>query len=101
MRLIQEFKDFLNEYKVMGLAVAFIIGVALTALVQSLVKDIIMPVITPFIPGGAWETATFTISSIVIRWGSFLSAVINFVIIALVVFMIAKMIMKEPKVAKK
>jgi large conductance mechanosensitive channel len=60
-----------------------------------------MPVITPFIPGGAWETATFTISSIVIRWGSFLSAVINFVIIALVVFMIAKMIMKEPKVAKK
>jgi large conductance mechanosensitive channel len=101
VRLIQEFKDFLNEYKVMGLAVAFIIGVALTALVQSLVKDIIMPVITPFIPGGAWETATFTISSIVIRWGSFLSAVINFVIIALVVFMIAKMIMKEPKVAKK
>lgn len=101
MGLIQEFKDFLNEYKIMGLAVAFIIGVALTALVQSLVKDIIMPVITPFIPGGAWETATFTISSIVIRWGSFLSAVINFVIIALVVFMIAKMIMKEPKVAKK
>jgi large conductance mechanosensitive channel len=40
VRLIQEFKDFLNEYKVMGLAVAFIIGVALTALVQSLVKDI-------------------------------------------------------------
>ncbi len=101
MGLIQEFKDFLNEYKIMGLAVAFIIGVALTALVQSLVKDIIMPVITPFIPGGAWETATFTISSIVIRWGSFLSAVINFAIIALVVFMIAKMIMKEPKVTKK
>ena len=100
MKLLQEFKDFLNEYKVMGLAIAFIIGTAATALVQSLVKNIVMPLITPFIPGGAWETATFSMGPIVISWGAFLSALINFVIIALVVFMVAKWIMKQEKVYK-
>ena len=100
MGLMQEFREFLDEYKVMGLAVAFIIGVALTTLVQSLVNNIIMPIITPFIPGGAWQTATVAVGPVVLGWGSFLAAIINFVIIALVVFMIAKMIMKKPKVEK-
>ncbi len=103
MGIFTEFREFLNEYKVMGLAVAFIIGVALTALVQSLVNNIIMPIITPppFIPGGAWQTATITVGPVVLSWGAFLSSVINFVIIALVVFVIAKRMMKEDKVAKK
>lgn len=101
MGLMQEFMDFLNEYKVLALAIAFIMGAAITALVQSLVNNIIMPVITPFIPGGGWETATFSLGSIVIGWGAFLGALINFVIIALVVFFIAKSVMKEKKVIKK
>lgn len=101
MGLISEFKEFLQEYKVMGLAVAFIIGTAATALVKSLVDNIVMPVITPFVPGGAWQTATFTIGKIVIGWGAFLGALINFIIIAFVVFMIAKMVLKEEKVTKK
>jgi large conductance mechanosensitive channel len=101
MRLIKEFKDFLKEYKVIGLAVAVIIGLAANALVQSLVNNIVMPIITPFIPGGAWQTATFSIGPIVIGWGAFLGALINFIIIAFVVFLIAKYLMKEEKVAKK
>lgn len=101
MGFIGEFKEFLNEYKIMALAIAFIMGVALTALVQSFVSDIIMPIITPFIPGGGWKIATFTIGPIVINWGSFLGAVINFVIIALVIFVIAKFAMGEKKVTKK
>ncbi len=101
MGILAEFKEFLNEYKVIGLAVAFIIGVAATALVQSLVNDVIMPCITPFIPGGAWQTATLAIGPIVIKWGSFLGQLINFIIIAFVVFMIAKYALGEKKVAKK
>ena len=97
MEFVQEFKDFLSEYKIMALAIAFIMGIALTALVQSLVNDIIMPVITPFIPGGGWQIATFTIGPIVLRWGSFLGAIINFVIIALVIFLMAKMMFKKEK----
>jgi large conductance mechanosensitive channel len=100
MNIIAEFKDFLKEYKVMGLAIAFIMGVAITTLVKSLVDDIVMPVIAPLMAGG-WETATFTIGPVVLKWGSFLGALINFVIIALVIFMIAKFMLKEEKVTKK
>ena len=101
MGIMKEFKEFLNEYKVLGVAVAFIMAVATTDLVKSLVANIIMPIITPFIPGGAWQTATFSIGPIVIGWGAFLSVLINFIILALVVFMIAKKMMKEDKVSKK
>jgi len=99
--IFHEFKDFLKEYKIIGLAIAFIMGVAATALIQSLVKDIVMPLITPFIPGGGWQTATFILGPIVLNWGAFLGAVINFVIIALVVFFMAKAILREEKVTKK
>jgi large conductance mechanosensitive channel len=101
MGFIQEFMDFLREYNVIALAIAFIMATAATALVQSLVNDIVMPVIAPFIPGGAWETATLTIGPVVINWGSFLSNLINFIILALVIFIIAKKILKEEKLKKK
>lgn len=101
MSLISEFKDFLNEYKVMGLAVAFIMATAATGLVKSLVDEIIMPLVTPFVPGGSWQTARLVLGPISLGWGPFLAALINFVILAFVVFMIAKMVLKEEKVTKK
>jgi large conductance mechanosensitive channel len=100
-KFVQEFKEFLKEYKVIGLAIAFIMGAAATTLVQSLVNNIVMPLITPFVPGGAWQTATFSMGPVVIGWGAFLSALINFIMLALVVFLIAKFILKEDKVTKK
>lgn len=101
MGLIREFNEFIREYKVIPLAVAFVIGVAATALIQSFVNHILMPIITPFIPGGAWQTATFNMGPIVIGWGAFLGAAINFLIIAFVVFMVAKFVLKEEKVTKR
>ena len=101
MGLISEFKDFLKEYKVVGLAIAFIIGFAATSLIQSVVNNLVMPIITPFIPNGAWESATFSIGPIVIGWGALLGAIINFLIIAFIVFLIAKYFFKEEKVTKK
>ncbi len=101
MGIISEFKDFLKEYKVVGLAVAFIIGAAATSLVQALVNDIIMPIITFAIPGGEWQKATFSLGTIIIKWGDFLGVLINFIIIAFVVFMISKYFFKEEKVMKK
>ncbi|HIG97188.1 MAG TPA: MscL family protein [Candidatus Aenigmarchaeota archaeon] len=97
MSFLTEFKEFLQEYKIMALAIAFVMGVAITAVVQSLVNDIIMPIISPLLPGGGWQIATFTIGPIVLKWGSFLGALINFVIIALVIFMMAKMMFKKEK----
>ena len=101
MGFMQEFMEFLKEYKVIGVAVAFIMAAASTSLVNSLVNDIIMPIITPFIPGGGLQEATISIGPIVLKWGSFLAQIINFVILALVVFVIAKKLLKEEKVVKK
>jgi large conductance mechanosensitive channel len=100
MGIFTEFNEFLKEYKIVPLAIAFIIGVAATALVQSFVNNVVMPIITPFIPGGEWQKATFNIGPIVISWGAFLAAIINFIIIAFVVFLIAKYMLKQEKVSK-
>lgn len=101
MGMLNEFIDFLKEYNVVALAIAFIIASAATVLVKSLVDDIVMPIVTLFIPGGAWAEATLTLGPIVLKWGSFLSALINFIVIAFVVFIIAKKVFKEEKVKKK
>lgn len=100
MGLIQEFRDFLKEYRILALAVAFIIGSALTSLVQSLVRDILMPFISPLTPNGNWANATATVGPVHIGVGSFMGNVINFVIIALVVFLIAKYVLRQEKVSK-
>ncbi len=100
-KYIMEFKEFIKEYAIIGMAIAFIMGGATKDLVKSLVNDIIMPLLVPVISGEAWQEATFTIGSIAIKWGSFLSALINFGVLALVVFLIAKKILKEETVKKK
>jgi large conductance mechanosensitive channel len=101
MGLISDFKEFLFEYKVIPLAIALIMGIASTAFIKSFVDNIIMPIITAFIPGGAWKTATLGIGPIVLSWGAFMGDLINFIIIAFVVFIIAKMVLKEEKVEKR
>ena len=73
-----------------------IIGGAAGKLVSSLVADILMPVITFFIPGGAWREATLTLGPIVMMVGSFIGNVIDFLIIAVVVFLIMKQLEKSP-----
>jgi len=89
--LWNEFKDFLSKYKVLGLAVAFVLGLYLGALVQALVKDFIMPAIGLAIPGLANLS---TLAEIVLKQsfgvGDFLVALITFVIVAFIVFMIVK-----------
>lgn len=99
--IASEFKEFLEEYKVVGLAIAVIMGLAANSLVQALVKDIIMPIVTFFIPGGEWQKSTLGIGPVVLAWGDFLAQLINFLILAFVVFMIAKWVLGEEKVAKK
>jgi len=93
---IAEFQAFLSKYGVIGLAIAVIIGGAAGKLVSSLVSDILMPVVTFFIPGGAWREATLTLGPIVMMIGSFIGNVIDFLIIAVVIFMIMKQLEKSP-----
>lgn len=94
---MQEFMDFLNKYGVIGLAVAFIMGAAVTKLVSTLVTDLIMPIIGALTPGGNWRAATLDIGRVRFLVGDFLGALIDFVIVAFVIFVIVKTIVKEKK----
>ncbi len=85
----------------LGLAVAFIIGAAATKLVTALVNDVVMPIIAVLVPGGDWRTATWDVGSVQFLVGDLLGAVIDFLIIALVVYLIVKSIMKEDATKKR
>jgi len=95
MGFIDEFMAFLNKHKVIGLAVAFIIGAAAAKLVSALVSDIIMPIIAVLVPGGDWRLATLDVGPVKFLIGDFAGAVIDFVIIAFVIFIIVKYMVKE------
>jgi large conductance mechanosensitive channel len=97
----KEFLEFLKEYKVIGLAIGFVMGVASTSLVKSIVDNLVMPIVAVFVPGGAWRTATLKLGPLIIGWGPLLGELLNFAVIALVVFMFAKYILREEKVSKK
>jgi large conductance mechanosensitive channel len=89
--LWNEFKDFLSKYKVLGLAVAFVLGLYLGGVVQALVKDFIMPLIGLAIPGvDNLATLSVTVLNQTFGVGDFLVALITFVIVAFVVFLIVK-----------
>ena len=86
--------DFLMKYQVIGLAVAFIIGAAATKMVTATVADIIMPVIAVIIPGGDWRSTVLQLGPVKLLVGDFVGAIIDFIIIALVVFLVVKYMMK-------
>lgn len=85
-----EFINFISKYKVMGLAVAFIMGLYLGQLVKALVDDLIMPIIQLLIPGIVWEEITAG----PFRIGHFIGALITFLIIAFVIFLLVKITTK-------
>jgi large conductance mechanosensitive channel len=90
----KEFMDFLQKYQVIGLAVAVVIGTAATKLVNSTVADIIMPIIAVVVPGGDWRAAELIIGPLKFLIGDYVGAIIDFVIVAMVIFILVKYIMK-------
>ena len=95
--MIREFAEFLKEYKIVSLAVAFIMGEASSSLVNSLVNDVLMPLITPVMSVESWREAAFSVGSIRIAYGTLLADVINFVIVAFLVFIIARRLLQIEK----
>jgi large conductance mechanosensitive channel len=90
--LAQEFFDFLKTFGIIGLAIAFVIGQAASRLVTALVNDIIDPIIGFFLPAGSLDTVTFKITNLAgstteFKLGDLISNIIDFLIIALIVFL--------------
>ena len=92
-----EFMAFLKEYGVIGLAIGVIIGGKAGELVKAIVDGLLMPVVGMVLPGGDWQT--WTVGKFQI--GLVLAALVNFVIVAWLVFMFSKKVLKEDSVTKK
>jgi large conductance mechanosensitive channel len=103
--MMKGFKEFLLKNNVFALAVAVIVGGAVGKVVSSLAADIIMPLISPAIPGGNWRSAVIEFGKKIgpdgkevvntINIGSFFGSVVDFLIIALVVYIMTKALLKE------
>jgi large conductance mechanosensitive channel len=109
--MLSEFKGFLTKTNALALAIGVIIGSALGAVVNSLVNDIIMPPIGVLLGGvdfsklviklkeAAVDAAGKPIPEVDIRWGAFINFVIAFVVVAFIVFLVAKALIKEAPAA--
>jgi large conductance mechanosensitive channel len=103
--MLAEFRAFLLKTNALALAVGVIIGLAAAAVVTSLVNDVIMPPIGMLLGGVDFSELKIVLqpatggdptTEVAIRWGAFLNTLINFVIVALVVFLVARSLVKEP-----
>lgn len=99
--MLKEFKEFINRGSVMDLAVGIIIGSAFTAIVTSLVNDVIMPVVSMIIGGFDFSSLKVTIPAYIpgvepatINYGNFIQAIINFLIIGFVIFIMVRTLNK-------
>ena len=90
--MIKEFREFINRGNVIDLAVAVILGAAVTAIVTSLVNDIIMPIIGIALGGVDFTTLGYQVGDATIAYGNFIQAIINFLLIAFVLFLIIRSI---------
>ena len=96
-KYMDEFKEFISRGNVMDMAVGVIIGGAFTAIVSSLTDDIINPLITTLTGGGADMAGSLVVAGM--DFGAFLSAIINFLIVAFIVFNMVKALNKLQDVA--
>ena len=101
--IVSEFKEFITRGNVMDMAVGIIIGGAFTAIVQSLVNDLLMPVIGALFGGIDFTTLKYVvraadeaagIEEAAIKYGSFIQAIVNFLLIAIVIFLLVRGINK-------
>ena len=95
--MLKEFKDFIAKGNVMDMAVGIIVGAAFTAIVGSLVDDLINPLIGIFMGGVDFGGLTASVGEATFTYGNFIMAIINFLIISFVVFMLVKAVNSAKK----
>jgi large conductance mechanosensitive channel len=102
---VSEFKAFLTKSNAIALAIGVVIGTAIGKVVSSIVGDLIMPIVGLVVPGGTWREWSFGPNSQpdsptylgVFKIGNFLGTLVDFVVVAFVVFLITKMLLREAK----
>jgi large conductance mechanosensitive channel len=109
MSMVKEFKEFLVKQNALALAVAVIIGAAIGKVVSSIVEDVINPILGLILPGGSWREAKIVLARTTdatgkvvengISYGHLIGAIVDFVIIGFVIFMIIKYALPKPEAA--
>ena len=99
-KFIEEFKEFISKGNVLDLAIGVVIGGAFTAIVNSLVNDVIMPVVGIILGGVDFSGLSLQIGDASLTYGNFIQAVINFLLVAFVLFTIVKAANKFKKQAE-
>lgn len=90
--MLKEFRDFIKRGNVLDLAVAVIIGAAFSAIVNSLANDIILPLIGVLLGGIDFTYLTLQVGDATIRYGQFIQAVVDFIVITFAIFMLIRTI---------
>jgi large conductance mechanosensitive channel len=110
MSLVADFKKFAFKGNVVDLAVGVVIGAAFGKIVTALVADLVMPVVALVLPGGDWRNAGLVLKSapdpkdaVVLKYGDFLGSILDFLIVAVVLFLVVSKIVKaaEGRLSKK
>jgi large conductance mechanosensitive channel len=100
MSMVSDFKSFLVKQNALALAVGVVIGGAIGKVVSGIVDDVIMPIVGVMLPGGEWRTAQFVLSGTnAIKYGDLIGRLVDFVIVAFVIFVIVKALIKEAPAA--
>jgi large conductance mechanosensitive channel len=105
--ILADFKDFLLKQKALALAVAVIVGAAIGKVVSSIVEDLINPLIGLLLPGGDWRNARIVLGSGIdpktgkplesaITYGHLLGSIVDFLVIAIVVYMLTNILLPKP-----
>ena len=106
--MLKEFKEFLTKQNALALAVGVIIGAAIGKVVSSIVENVLNPIIGLMLPGGSWRTSAWVLKEHVdpktgqkvvdaaIAYGPLIGSVLDFLIIAIVVFLITKSLLPKP-----
>jgi len=95
--MLKEFRDFAMRGNVLDLAVAVIIGGAFGKIIASLVNDILMPLIGLLLGGISFTGLSFTVGDAVVAYGIFVQAIVDFLIVAFVIFMLVRTMNKMKK----
>ncbi|MBW3013435.1 MscL family protein [Candidatus Woesearchaeota archaeon] len=100
MTMYKELVKFLKDFRIVAISAAFVVGIAASNFIQSLIKDIVLPILRPLIPitAAKWEEIVIPIGSVNLRAGSFLSALLNLILVVLFLYIfIAKLLKWKPK----
>ena len=103
MSVAKDFRDFLLKQNALALAVGVVIGAAVGKVVSAIVDDIIMPIVGILIPGGEWRTWELALThdaagkvTNALKYGDLLGRLVDFTIVAIVVFLVTKALIKAP-----